>query len=289
MFQTGDWEQKDRVSVYSGVTFSCSRHIKFTEAAVGCLIADLCDYFREKHGTPSTMWRNTINIIPAASHAGGCVLFSPTRTDAWILVRAPDDYQSDAYHLLQLLRSRFLPAVRRFSSGTMEHMTESITSCSSIRKEVAAQRKLPDLRSHTKESVELAMCEDTCATVCIGAGHDPDQAADLLHYPQDHVSVMTREGRKELISTVSEVQDVQQLADLLRIRVPTSRGSAQLSPLTVLEKKECSGVHCTTGALLEILDPARNNVLGVHAICTALRREHTRVSVCTIALSILCR
>ena len=264
------------MTVYSGISFSCARHTKFTEGAITSLLAELYDYFSEKHGSRSRVWRNTINVRPASSYCEGCLVFSPTRTEAWILARSRESSKSDVYHLLRLLRSRFLEAVGRFSPGTQPHVTETVTSSSSIRKQVATQGQLPVLESYPQEVVVSTMAGNVRKPLCIGADRDPDQASDLLHYPDKHVSVMTLEGRDELLRTFNAVQDVQQLAVLLKV---SAVAASQLSACGILEEWESSGFHQTTEELMRLLEPAKDQIPGVQAICIALLRENVRVSV----------
>ena len=203
-------------------------------------------------------------------------MFSPTRTEAWILARSRESSKSDVYHLLRLLRSRFLEAVGRFSPGTQPHVTETVTSSSSIRKQVATQGQLPVLESYPQEVVVSTMAGNVRKPLCIGADRDPDQASDLLHYPDKHVSVMTLEGRDELLRTFNAVQDVQQLAVLLKV---SAVAASQLSACGILEEWESSGFHQTTEELMRLLEPAKDQIPGVQAICIALLRENVRVSL----------
>ena len=254
--------------------FSCDRHIKFTEGLITSLLADLFDYFNEKHGIPSKVWRGTINIRLAQSQVEGCVFFSPTRTEASILVRAPNELKADAHYFLRLLRSRFFTVINKYSPGTEPHLTEAVASSSSIQEQLASQRKLSVLKSHQLASVESALMEGPDTPLMVDMEHRIDKAGDLLHYHENHIGVMTREGREELEFAFNTVQDIPRLAACL---VPRCATTSLKTPCAVLEKWESAGYAQTTEALLHIAQ-SQEQLPGAAIISKVLEREKTRVS-----------
>ena len=263
--------------------FSCDRHIKFTEGSITSLLADLFDYFNEKHRILSKVWRGTINVRPARSQVEGCVFFSPTRTEAFILVRAPNELKADAHHFLRLLRSRFFTVINRYSPGTEPHLTEAVASSSSIQKQLASRGKLSVLKSHPLASVESALMEGPDTPLSVDVEHRIDKAGDLLHYHENHIGVMTREGREELEFAFNTVQDVPRLAACL---VPLCATTSLKTPCAVLEKWESAGYAQTTEALLHIAQ-SQEQLPGAAIISKVLEREKTRVSRIHVMLSML--
>ena len=263
--------------------FLCDTHIKFTEGSITSLLADLFDYFNEKHGILSEVWRGTINVRPVLSQVEGCVFFSPTRTEASILVRAPDGLKADAHHLLRLLRSRFFMVINKYSPGTEPHLTEAVASSSSIRKQLAAQGKSPYLKSYPLARVELALEKGPDVPFSGDVQTRVDKARDLLHYPETHVSVMTREGREELEFAFNTVQDIPRLAACL---VPPCATTSLKTPCAVLEKWESAGYAQTTEALLHIAQ-SQEQLPGAAIISKVLEREKTRVSRIHVMLPML--
>ena len=263
--------------------FSCGRHITFTEGSITSLLADLFDYFNEKHGIPSEVWRGTINVRPAWSLVQGCVCFSPERTEASILVRAPDKLKADAHHFLRLLRSRFFTVINKYSPGTQPHLTEAVASSSSIQNQLASRGNLSVLKSYSLASVKSALVEGPDTPLSVDGKLRCDKAGDLLHYHEDHVSVMTREGRKELESAFNTVQEVQRLAACL---VPQCATTSLKTPCAVLEKWESAGYAQTTEALLHIAQ-SQEQLPGAAIISEVLEREKTRVSRIHAMLSML--
>ena len=263
--------------------FSCDRHIKFTEGSITSLLADLFDYFNEKHGILSKVWRGTINVRPARSQVEGCVFFSPTRTEASILVRAPNELKADAHHFLRLLRSRFFTVINRYSPGTEPHLTEAVASSSSIQKQLASRGKLSVLKSHPLASVESALMEGPDTPLSVDVEHRIDKAGDLLHYHENHIGVMTREGREELEFAFNAVQDIPRLAACL---VPLCATTSLKTPYAVLEKWESAGYAQTTDELLRIAQ-SQGQLPGAAIISKVLEREKTHVSRIHVMLSMV--
>ena len=269
----------ETMSVYGGVTYTCDQHVKYTEGAVAYLLFDVHDYFKKKHHTASIVRRNMISVAPHSSPAEGHVVFSATRTSAWILVRSPEDRKADAFHLLRLLQARFAEAIGRYSSGTRAYAVESVTSSSSIRSQVKTQKHPPVLESYQPEDVVKGMQQGRLSMLRVGPDHDADYAHELLHFHGDHLSVMSRTGREELSVTLHHVTDTHHLADVLNVRGAFLHSTTSGSPASsILEEWETSGYSQTVTSLLSILECYTDDCAGVPAVCSALRRELVRVS-----------
>ena len=269
----------ETMSVYGGVTYTCDQHVKYTEGAVAYLLFDVHDYFKKKHHTASIVRRNMISVAPHSSSAEGHVVFSATRTTAWILVRSPEDSKADAFHLLRLLQARFDEAVGRYSSGTRAYAVKSVTSSSSIRAQVKAQKHPPVLKSHQPDIVVKSMARGRFSKLRVGPDHDADLVYELLHLDNDHLSVMSRDGRKELHAKLDNITDTQHLASVLKVRghfLESTAGHPTAS--SILEEWETSGYSQTVTSLLSILEPYTGVCAGVHEVCSALRRELAQVS-----------
>ena len=275
----------EAMSVYGGVTYTCGPHVKYTEGAVAYLLFDVHDYFKKKHHTESIVRRNMISVAPHSSPAEGHVVFSATRTTAWILVRSPADRKADAFHLLRLLQARFAEAIGRYSSGTRAYAVESVTSSSSIRSQVKAQKHPPVLKSYRPEDVVKGMKQGHLSMLRVGPDHEADLVYELLHLDNDHLSVMSCDGRKELHATLDHITDTQHLASVLKVRGPSLESTAGHSiPSSILEEWETSGYSHTVISLLSILERYIGDCAGVHGVCSALRRELVRVS-CNIFMN----
>ena len=269
---------KETMSVYGGVTYTCDPHVKYTEGAVAYLLFDVHDYFKKQHHTASIVRRNMISVAPQSSPAQGHVVFSATRTTAWILVRSPEDSKADAFHLLRLLQARFAEAVGRYSSGTRAYAVESVTSSNSIRAQVKAQKHPPVLESYRPEIVVKSMAQGRSAKLRVGPDHDVDLVYKLLHLDNDHLSVMSCDGRKELHATLDHITDTQHLDSVLKDRRPSLESTAgHPTASSILEEWETSGYSRTVTSLLSILE-RYDDCAGVHGVCSALRRELVRVS-----------
>ena len=269
----------EAMSVYGGVTYICGPHVKYTEGAVAYLLFDVHDYFKKKHHTASIVRRNMISVAPHLSSAEGHVVFSATRTTAWILVRSPEDSKADAFHLLRLLQARFDEAVGRYSSGTRAYAVESVTSSNSIRAQVKAQKHPPVLESYRPEIVVKSMARGGSPKLRVGPDHDEDLVYELLHLDNDHLSVMSCDGRDELHDTLDHITDTQHLASVLKVRGPFLESTpGHPTASGILEKWETSGYSQTVKSLLSILEPYTGDCAGVYGVCSALRRELVRVS-----------
>ena len=270
---------KEAMSVYGGVTYTCGPHVKYTEGAVAYLLFDVHDYFKKKHHTTSTVRRNMISVTPHLSSAEGHVVFSATRTTAWILVRSPEKSKADAFRLLRLLQARFAEAVGRYSSGTRAYAVESVTSSNSIRAQVKSQKHPPVLESYRPEIVVKSMARGRSAKLRVGPDHDEDPVYELLHLDNDHLSVMSRDGRAELHATLDHITDMQHLDSVLKNRRPSLESTAgHPTASSILEEWETSGYSRTVTSLLSILERYTDDCDGVHGVCSALRREVVRVS-----------
>ena len=268
----------EAMSVYGGVTYTCGPHVKYTEGAVAYLLFDVHDYFKKKHQTTSIVKRNMISVFPQSSSAEGHVVFSATRTTAWILARSPEDSKADAFHLLRLLQARFAEAVSRYSSGTRAYAEESVTSSNSIRAQVKAQKHPPVLESYRPQMVVKSMEKGRSTKLRVGLEH-VDLVYELLHLNNDHLSVMSCDGREELHATLDHITDTQHLASILNVRGPFLESTAgHPTASSILEKWETSGYSQTVKSLLSILERYTGDCAGVHGVCSALRRELVRVS-----------
>ena len=269
----------ETMSVYGGVTYTCGPHVKYTEGAVAYLLFDVHDYFKKKHDTTSTVKRNMISVLPQSSSAEGHIVFSATRTTAWILVRSPEDSKADAFHLLRLLQARFAEAVGRYSSGTRAYALKSVTSSNSIRAQVKTRKHPPVLESHRPEIVVKSMARGRFSKLRVGPDHDADLVYELLHLDNDHLSVMSCDGRKELHATLDHITDTQYLASVLKVQGPSLESTAgHPTASSILEDWETSGYSHTVTSLLSILERYTGDCGGVHGVCSALRRELVRVS-----------
>ena len=274
----------ETMSVYGGVTYTCGPHVKYTEGAVAYLLFDIHDYFKKKHHTTSTVRRNMISVIPHLSLAEGHVVFSATRTTAWILVRSPEDSKADAFHLLRLLQARFAGAVSRYSPGTRAYAEKSVTSSNSIRAQVKTQKHPPVLVSYRPDTVVKGMEKGRSAKLRVSLDHDADLVYELLHLDNDHLSVMSRNGRDDLHDALDHITDTQRLARVLKVRTRSLESTAgRPTASSILEEWETSGYSRTVTSLLSILERYIDDCAGVHGVCSALRQELEGVS-CNIFL-----
>ena len=267
------------MSVYGGVTYTCDSHVKYTEGAVAYLLFHVYDYFKKKHETTPIVRRNMISVIPHSSFAEGHIVFSATRTTAWILVRSPEGSKAHAFHLLRLLQAHFAEAVGRYSSGTRAYAVESVTSSNSIRAQVKAKKHPPVLESYRPELVVKTMKKGRFATLQVSFDHDVDLVYELLHLDNDHLSVMSCDGRKELHATLDHITNTQHLDRVLEDRTLSLESTAgHPTASSILEEWETSGYSQTVTSLLSILERYTGDCAGVHGVCSALRRELVRVS-----------
>ena len=264
----GSWQATDGCMIFCGLKFSCQKPRCFSAGVAIRLQCHLHSYFLQVHGRKSDLFRHAINVAPSSAQSQACLVFSPDGLRVWVLVRAPEGCEYNAYYLLRFLKDKLEQEVYVTSPGS--RMGMSVVSSTSIRSQLSETATGNVLDTYSAD--EIAGRQGT-EQVTSDTHFHTDHVSDLLFCAEGHFRVLSPMGRAEVCRAAEKLN----AGNLARDLGLSGKNHHPDKAMNILDSWASSGFNQTLEALEHQLSSAASTQ-SYSELFDALHAERERVS-----------
>ena len=224
--------------------------------------------FLQVHRRKSDLFRHAINVAPSSAQSQACLVFSPDGLRVWVLVRAPEGCEHNAYYLLRFLKDKLEQEVYVTSPGS--RMGMSVVSSTSIRSQLSETATGNVLDTYSAD--EIAGRQGT-EQVTSDTHFHTDHVSDLLFCAEGHFRVLSPMGRAEVCRAVEKLN----AGNLARDLGLSGKNHHPDKAMNILDSWASSGFNQTLEELEYQLSSAASTQ-SYSELFDALHAERERVS-----------